>query len=74
MSWEVAFGEEMAIKEEYQSKGIGTLILKKIFNIYRKKGFKRFLGIANVNSTAYKLYKKLGILPSKTDVLIEKRF
>lgn len=70
---EVAFGEEMAIKEEFQGIGIGTWTLNKIFEIYKKKGFQRFLGIANTQSRVYNLYKKIGIIPSKKDILIEKK-
>ena len=69
---EVAFGEEIAIQEDFQNKGIGTDVHKKLFAIYRKKGFKKFMGIADINSKAYKLYLKLGILPSKQNILIEK--
>lgn len=70
---EVAFGEEIAIKEEFQRKGIGTFVFNKIFKIYKKKGFKNFMGIVNIKSKAYNLYKRLGIKPSKKDVLIERR-
>ena len=70
---DVAFGEEFAIKEEFQNKGIGTWTLNEIFRIYKKKGFKTFMGIANKKSKAFKLYKKLGILESKNNTLIEKQ-
>ncbi len=70
---EVAFGEEMAIMQNFQGKGIGTFVLKKIMEIYKKRGFKRFVGIADTKSKAFNLYKKLGINPSKKDVLIEWR-
>lgn len=69
---EVAFGEEMAIQEDFQNQGIGTNVLKQLFNIYRKKGFKKFMGIAASNGRPINLYKRLGILPSKKGVLIEK--
>jgi GNAT superfamily N-acetyltransferase len=69
---EIAFGEEMAIKEDFQGKGVGTWALNQIFEMYKKRGFKKFLGIADTKSRAYNLYKRLGILPSKKDVLIEK--
>ena len=69
---EVAFGEEIAIQEEFQNKGVGTWVFNKIFDIYKKKGFKRFMGIVDVDSKASKLYERLGILPSKKEVLIEK--
>ena len=69
---EVAFGEEMAIKEQFQNQGYGTWTFKQIFKIYKKKGYKSFLAISNKTSRANKLYKRLGILPCKENVLIEK--
>lgn len=69
---EVAFGEEVAIKEEYQNKGIGTTVFNKIFEIYKKRGFNRFVGISDVNSRSKNLYKRLGINPSNKDILIER--
>jgi len=69
---EVAFWEEFAIKKEFQNGGIGTFVLNEIFKIYKKKGYKKFMGIVNLNSKASKLYKKLNILPSKKNILIEK--
>ncbi|NCO18076.1 hypothetical protein COT60_03745 [Candidatus Pacearchaeota archaeon CG09_land_8_20_14_0_10_30_9] len=69
---EVAFWEEFAIKKEFQNEGIGTFVLNEIFKIYKKKGYKKFMGIVNLNSKASKLYKKLNILPSKKNILIEK--
>ena len=38
---EVAFGEEMAVREDLQNKGIGTFVLKEMFKVYKQKGFKR---------------------------------
>lgn len=70
---EVAFGEEIAIKDEYQNRGIGTFVFNEIFKIYKQKGYKRFLGIANKNSQANNLYRKLGLYQSNDYVLIEKR-
>ena len=69
---DVAFGEEIAIKSDYQNKGIGTKVIKTMFEIYRKRGFKKFIGIAASNSKPLKLYKKIGLIPSKSDVLVEK--
>ncbi len=70
---DVAFGEEIAIKEKYQRRGVGSKLLEKIMEIYKEKGFKSFMGIANKKSKAFKLYKKLGILESKKGILIEKK-
>jgi len=68
----VAFGEELAITEKYQARGIGTKVLKKIFEMYKKRGFKVFMGISLQGSGAYRLYSRLGITPSKVNVLLEK--
>jgi len=70
---EVAFGEEMAVREDLQNKGIGTFTLKEIFRIYKQKGFKKFMGIIDAESKANNLYKRLEILPSKKNILIEKQ-
>src|SRR3989339_344670 len=69
---EIAFGEEFAIDEKFQGKGIGTKILKEIIEIYRKKGYESFMLIASKKSNAFKLYKKIGIKESKEGVLMEK--
>jgi len=70
---EVVFGEEIAIKEEYQNRGIGAYVFNEIFKIYKRKGYKRFIGIANKDSKVMTLYQKLGLYQSGTDILIEKR-
>jgi len=69
---EVAFGEEIAIKENFQGKGIGTIVNKKLFEIYKKKGYGSFMIIAHKKSKAVKLYKRLGINISKEGILMEK--
>lgn len=68
----IAFGEELAVKSEYQGRGFGTFILKKIFRIYKKKGFKKFIGIAD-RKGPLKLYKRLNLIPSKKQVLLERK-
>ena len=69
---EVIFGEEMAIKSEMQNKGIGFKALQLIFGEYRKRGFKKFMGLENKNSRARNLYNRIGTLPSKEYIIIEK--
>lgn len=71
---EIAFVEEFAIKEEFQGRGIGTNILKKIINYYKSKGFESIMLIASKKSKSVKLYKKLGIVNSKEGILLEKEF
>ena len=68
-----AFVEDIAIKKEFQKKGIGTFVINEIFKIYKQKGFEYLMGVANTKSRAIKLYKKLKILPSKDNLFIEKR-
>lgn len=69
---EIAFGEEIAVKQEFQGKGIGTFVIKKLINIYKKKGYESFMIIASKKSKAPKLYKRLGIVNSKEGILMEK--
>ena len=69
---DVAFLEEIAITEIYQNRGIGTKVIKDLLKIYKKKGFKKLMAIANLKSKAYKLYKKIGILRSDKNIIIEK--
>ncbi|MEK6873302.1 MAG: GNAT family N-acetyltransferase [Nanoarchaeota archaeon] len=70
---DVAYGEEMAIIKEFQKKGIGKEIIKKIFAIYKKKGFKRFLCLVNKKGNSIKMFKKLNVSESKSDILLEKK-
>ena len=70
---DVAFGEEFAIKAEFQNQGIGTWVQKELFKIYKKKGYKKFMAIVHTKTKAFKLYKKLGITPSESDALLEKK-
>ena len=69
---EIAFGEEIAIKSEFQNKGIGTKTFEMIFEKYKKRGFKRFMGMENKSSKAKSLYNKIGVKESETYVIIEK--
>ena len=70
---DVAYGEEMAISKEFQGKGIGKEVTKQIFEIYKKKGFKRFLCLVNKRGNSIKMLRKLGVKESGSDILMEKR-
>ncbi|MBS3072661.1 GNAT family N-acetyltransferase [Candidatus Pacearchaeota archaeon] len=70
---EVAYGEEVAIVSEFQGKGIGKNIMEQIFEIYKKKGFKRFLCLVNKKGNSIKMFKKLNVNASKSDILLEKK-
>ncbi len=69
---EVVFGEEMAIKSEFQGKGMGTNVLNYLFDYYKERGFKKFMGIANLNGKAINLYERIGIQKSNENSIIEK--
>lgn len=68
----VAFAEQTAIMHKYQGQGIGRKIREEIFEIYRKRGFKKVMGITNKNSKAYGSFKNVGMKESKDNVLLEK--
>lgn len=68
-----AFGEDIAIKKEYQGKSIGTKVMKNIFEIYKKRGFKFFSGLVNKEAKAFKIWSNLGMKENKYDQLIGRR-
>ncbi len=70
---EVVFGEEMAIEKSYRRKGIATEVLKKILDIYKNRGYKKFMGIVNKNAKSFGLSKKIKANKSKRDFIIEKK-
>jgi len=70
---EVCFGEEQAIKSEYQNKGYGKYMLTELFKNYKTKGFKTYMGIVNVKGKALKLNNSLGVKNSRVNILIEKK-
>jgi predicted acetyltransferase len=70
---EIIFGEEMAIKKDFQKKGIGAKVFKIIFNLYKKKGFKRYFGMVNEDSQSVKLHKKIGAIKNKELFIWEKK-
>lgn len=70
---EVAYGEEIAIAGNFQNKGIGTEVMKQIFEVYKKKGFKKFLCLVNKRGNSIKMFRKLNVNASKSDVLLEKK-
>lgn len=72
LTGEIAFGEEIAIKKNFRDKGIGSEVLNKIFEIYKSKGYKKFMGVSNKKSKAINLYKKIGLESDKENVLISK--
>ena len=70
---ETIFGEEMAVSEEFQSKGIGENAIRRIFEIYKKKGYKKYMCLVNKRSKSFGLQKKMGVEESQFDKLMEMR-
>ena len=51
----------IAIKESYKKKGVGTFLMKKLMDIYEKKGVMKLkLEVRASNTPALSMYKKLG--------------
>ena len=50
----------IAVLEEYRGQGIGTLLIKKLFELLRQKGYKKTSLSVHVENPAVKLYKRLG--------------
>ena len=62
----------MAIDENFQRKGIGKKVLVEIFKIYKKKSYKRYMGIVNDSSKSIGLHKKIRAYKNKYDFLMVK--
>lgn len=70
---EIAFGEEIGVKKEFRKNNIATLMLEYIFNYYKKKGYKKFMGVIDKNAKSFGLIKKLNLKIVKNNLLIEKK-
>ena len=67
---ECVCGEDIAIKSEFQNKGVGKIVFNKIFEYYKKKGFKKFYGV--IIAERLKFYEHLGLKLSKHSLFAEK--
>ena len=67
------FVENIGIKKEFRDKSIGRVVIKSMMVIYKEKGFEYFMGLANKQSRAFKLWESLGIKESEDDKVISKR-
>ena len=63
----------MAVKSDFQRKGIGTKMLQDIITEYKNKGFTSFMGIVNRNAPSRKMFEKLGVIKTDDNFLIERR-
>lgn len=69
---EIAFGEEIGVKKEFRKNNVATLMLEYIFNHYKKKGYKKFMGVIDKDAKSFGLIKKLNLKIVKNNLLIEK--
>lgn len=64
--------ETLVVLEKFQKQGIGTALLKKAEEDYKKKGASKIYIETMKKAYAYRFYKKRGYKNSKYDVLVEK--
>ena len=58
--------EALAVDKTCRSKGVGTLLIKKVFNFARDNGFKEvLLEVVDTNPRAKVLYERLGFIQKK---------
>ncbi len=69
---EIIFGEDIGIDKKYRKKEIATKLLEFSFAHYKKKGYKKFMGIINKDAKSFGFIKKLKLKLSKQDLLVEK--
>ena len=50
----------IAVLENYRGQGIGTLLMEKLFELLRQKGYKKTSLSVHVDNPAFNLYKRLG--------------
>jgi ribosomal protein S18 acetylase RimI-like enzyme len=67
------FVENFGIKKEYRGKSIGRVVIKSMMIIYKERGFEYFMGLANKQSRAFKLWESLGIKEDENGKVISKR-
>lgn len=64
--------ENMFVKEEFRSNGIGAKLVSEFFNWSKTKGVQRSLVVAYAtNEKAIKFYKKMGFDPESVSLEIE---
>lgn len=54
------FVEELIIKEGFQKRGIGKMLMKKVEESFKNKSKKQVYLLSDYKSPAFKFYKKLG--------------
>ncbi len=64
--------ENMFVKEEFRSKGVGAKLVNEFFNWSKTKGVERSLVVAYAtNEKAIKFYQKMGFDPESVSLEIE---
>jgi ribosomal protein S18 acetylase RimI-like enzyme len=69
----IAIIDNLIVDSSYQRRGIGKLLIKKIEEIYRKKGFLMLYTMTHRKAPAVKFYKKLGYKEGKNYITLIKK-
>jgi ribosomal protein S18 acetylase RimI-like enzyme len=70
---QMAFIEELLVKEQFQGKGIGKSLVKKAEEDLKKDNIKFIYLSTNKRAPAVKFYKALGYRPSKNVLFMNKK-
>ncbi len=65
--------ENLVVSNNYQEQGVGSILLKYVERIYKKKRFAKVFLNTIKKTKSYKFYKKRGYKNSKYDVNLDKR-
>jgi aminoglycoside 6'-N-acetyltransferase I len=65
--------DELWFKQEYQRKGLGKQLMKKIEEIYKRNEFKSISLVSDKRTNAFKFYKKIGYRSHSVNVYMEKK-
>lgn len=64
--------KQLAVSKSMQGKGLGSLLLKQVFNLYSRKGIPTVaLGVASTNRKACEFYERSGMYRSREFVQYE---
>ncbi len=66
---ETIFREETGVKKEFRRKGIAAEMMKKVFDFYKKRGYKTSVGIINKKAKSFGFIKKFGMKVDKNNLL-----
>jgi GNAT superfamily N-acetyltransferase len=69
-----AVAKRLVVKKEHQNKGVGTKLLERAFSQAKEMGCKELEGnVEKKNTSAMRLYARLGFKPLREEVIIVKK-